>query len=304
MEEESNKQHTNQNVSSEEYPNQLEQSYNTNNQAVVPVVPELKTSPPEFEEYTGEDYCSYCIGIFLCVATFPLSLFCIFHIFQEYERAVIFTLGKVKRKELGPGIHLILPCTDEHKVVDMRTATFDVPPQEILTKDSVTVTINAVVLCSTFDARLRVTKVDNADQATKLLAQSTLRNTMGTKTLAQILTDQDAIASEMLELLDLATDPWGIKVERVEVKDVLLPPQLQRAMAAEAEASRKARAKVIAAEGEMNASLKLKEAADTINDSPAAMQLRYLQTLNTVSAQNNHTVVFPLSLELMRKWAK
>ena len=306
MEEYSNKENTNQNVLNEDYPNpqyKLEQINKTNGQAVVQI-PEIKTATPEFSEYSFADYIVIYISLLFCVALFPLSLFGIFHIVQEYERAVIFRLGKVKGKDVGPGIFLTIPCTDEFKLVDMRTIIFDVPPQEILTKDSVTVTMDAVVYCSTFDASTRVTRVDNADQATKLLAQTTLRNTMGTKTLAQILTDRDTIASEMSEFLDLATDSWGIKVERVEVKDVVLPPQLQRAMAAEAEASREAKAKVIAAEGEMNASLKLKEAADTINDSPNAMQLRYLQTLNTISAQNNQTIVFPLPLELMRKWAK
>ena len=309
MEEDSNKEYNSYNVQNEKYSNeqytneQYTNEQKTNGQAVVQL-PELKNTAPELSKYELGDYCVISIAILLCIATAPLSIFCIFHLVQEYERAVIFRLGKVKGKDVGPGCFLTLPCTDEFKVVDMRTVIFDVPPQEILTKDSVTVAMDAVVYCSTFDACTRVTRVDNADQATKLLAQTTLRNTMGTKTLAQILTDRDTIAAEMSEFLDNATDSWGIKVERIEVKDVVLPPQLQRAMAAEAEASREAKAKVIAAEGEMNASMKLKEAADTMNDSPNAMQLRYLQTLNTISAQNNQTIVFPLPLELMRKWAK
>ena len=147
---------------------------------------------------------------------------------------------------------------------------------------------------------MSVANVTNSDAATRLLAQTILRNMMGTKSLAEILTDREEISHGMSELLDDATDPWGIKVERVEIKDVRLPLQLQRAMAAEAEATREAKAKVIAAEGEMNASLKLKEAADIMADAPNAMQLRFLQTLTSISAEKESTIVFPLPIELMQ----
>merc|ERR1712083_1192156 len=183
--------------------------------------------------------------------------------------------------------------------VDLRTVTFDVPPQEILTKDSVTVAVYAVVYYKIQNPMSAVCNVTNASQSTRLLASTTLRNTLGTKTLQEILADREDIASHILSSLDHATDPWGIRVERVEVKDVRLPQQLQRAMAAEAEASRQARAKVIEAEGEQKASRALKEASDIISSSSSALPLRYLQTLSQIAAERNSTIVFPLPIELM-----
>merc|ERR1719203_2415258 len=208
-------------------------------------------------------------------------------------------LRSLLRGAVGPGLFFIIPCMDQIVVTDLRTVSFDVPPQEILTKDSVTVAVDAVVYFKISNPMAAVCNVNNAPQATKLLASTTLRNTLGTKTLSEILADREQIAGHMLESLDLATDPWGVKVERVEVKDVRLPHQLQRAMAAEAEATREARAKVIAAEGEQKASRALKEASDIITESPAALQLRYLQTLTTISAEKNSTIIFPLPIELL-----
>merc|ERR1712110_291878 len=219
---------------------------------------------------------------------------------QEYERAVIFRLGKVKKGgAVGPGLFFVLPCLDAIQTVDLRTITFDVPPQEILTKDSVTVAVDAVVYFKIFNPMNSVINVQNANQATRLLASTTLRNMMGTKNLHDILADREEIAKTMLAQLDHATDTWGIKVERVEVKDVRLPQQLQRAMAAEAEATREAQAKIIAARGEFDASQALKEASDVINQSPGALQLRYLQTLTAISAEKNSTIVFPLPIDLL-----
>uniref|UniRef100_A0AAQ5YT59 Band 7 domain-containing protein n=1 Tax=Amphiprion ocellaris TaxID=80972 RepID=A0AAQ5YT59_AMPOC len=201
-------------------------------------------------------------------------------------------------------LFFILPCTDSFINVDMRTISFDIPPQEVLTKDSVTVSVDGVVYYRVQNATLAVANITNADAATRLLAQTTLRNVLGTKNLAEILSDREEIAHSMQSTLDDATDDWGIKVERVEIKDVKLPLQLQRAMAAEAEASREARAKVIAAEGEMNASRALKEASLVIAESPSALQLRYLQTLNTIAAEKNSTIIFPLPLEMMHGFIK
>merc|ERR1719187_2066099 len=184
--------------------------------------------------------------------------------------------------------------------VDLRTVSFDVPPQEILTKDSVTVAVDAVVYYKIYNPYISVVNVENASRSTRLLAQTTLRNIMGTKTLAEILSERDAICASMQKVLDAGTDPWGVKVERVEMKDVRLPQQLQRAMAAEAEAAREARAKVISAEGEQKASRALKEAADVMSESSSALQLRYLQTLTQISAEKNSTIIFPLPIELMR----
>ena len=219
---------------------------------------------------------------------------------QQYEKAVIFRLGEIKRKEgAGPGLFTYLPCLDEMIIVDMRTISFDVAPQEILTKDSVTVTVDAVVYYRISDAICSVCNVDDVQKATKLLAQTTLRNMLGTRTLAGILSEREMIAHGMQSTLDEATDPWGVVVERVEVKDVKLPQSLQRAMAAEAEADRDARAKVRAALGELDASKALKEAADVITESPAALQLRYLQTLCTLAAEKNSTIIFPVPIDIM-----
>ncbi|TRY60449.1 hypothetical protein DNTS_028894 [Danionella cerebrum] len=295
-------------------------------------------------------------SIILTLVTLPLSIWMCIKIVKEYERAIIFRLGRILRGGAkGPGLFFILPCTDSFINVDMRTITFDIPPQEVLTKDSVTVSVDGVVyyrvqnatlavanitnadaatrlLAQTTlrnvlgtknlaeilsdlsvdgvvyyrvqNATLAVANITNADAATRLLAQTTLRNVLGTKNLAEILSDREEIAHSMQSTLDDATDDWGIKVERVEIKDVKLPLQLQRAMAAEAEASREARAKVIAAEGEMNASRALKEASLVIAESPSALQLRYLQTLNTIAAEKNSTIIFPLPIDMMQSFMK
>merc|ERR1719215_1930801 len=219
---------------------------------------------------------------------------------QEYQRAVIFRLGRVKKgNAVGPGLFFIIPCLDQIQVVDLRTVSFDVPPQEILTKDSVTVSVDAVVYYKIVSPYAAVCNVTNANQSTKLLASTTLRTVLGTKNLSEILSERDTISNVMKTLLDEATDPWGVRVERVEVKDVRLPVQLQRAMAAEAEAAREARAKVIAAEGEQKASRALKEASEVISESSSALQLRYLQTLNSISAEKNSTIIFPLPTDLI-----
>jgi erythrocyte band 7 integral membrane protein len=220
---------------------------------------------------------------------------------QEYERAVIFRLGRVtKGGARGPGIFFIIPCIDSYTKVDLRTVSFDVPPQEILSRDSVTVAVDAVVYYRINNATAAITNVEDYGRSTRLLAATTLRNVLGTKNLSELLSERDVISHTIQSILDEATDPWGVKVERVEVKDVRLPVQMQRAMAAEAEASRDARAKVIAAQGEQNASRALKEAADVIADSPAALQLRYLQTLTSIAAEKNSTIVFPIPMELFK----
>ncbi|XP_038117932.1 band 7 protein AGAP004871 [Culex quinquefasciatus] len=241
----------------------------------------------------------------LVVLTMPFSLLVCFKVVQEYERAVIFRLGRLMQGGAkGPGIFFILPCIDAYARVDLRTRTYDVPPQEVLTKDSVTVSVDAVVYYRVSNATVSIANVENAHHSTRLLAQTTLRNTMGTRHLHEILSERMTISGSMQLSLDEATEAWGIKVERVEIKDVRLPVQLQRAMAAEAEAAREARAKVIAAEGEQKASRALREASEVIGDSPAALQLRYLQTLNTISAEKNSTIVFPLPIDILTYFMK
>ncbi|XP_060751888.1 stomatin (EPB72)-like 3b isoform X1 [Tachysurus vachellii] len=260
------------------------------------------------ESVPGLGFCGWIIvtlSTFFTVLFFPITIGISLKIIKEYERAVIFRLGRITaKKPKGPGIFFIIPCTDSFVKVDMRTVSFDIPPQEILTKDSVTVSVDGVVYFRVSDPIASVANVNNADYATRLLAQTTLRNVLGTKNLSEVLSDREGISHSMQATLDDATDSWGIKVERVEIKDVKLPHQLQRAMAAEAEATREARAKVIAAEGEMNASRALKEASLVIAESPSALQLRYLQTLNTIAAEKNSTIIFPLPIDMMGHFMK
>ena len=244
----------------------------------------------------------YVISIILFICTFPVSLLVCLKIVQEYERAVIFRVGRlVAGGARGPGIFFILPCIDNYIQVDLRVISFDVPPQEILTRDSVTITVDAVTYFRISNPVASVCTVEDAQRSTKLLAQTTLRNELGTKNLSEVLLERDNISQSIQQILDEATDPWGVKVERVEIKDVRLPQMLQRAMAAEAEASREARAKVIAAEGEMNASRALKEASEIISESPQALQLRYLQTLQSIAAERNSTIIFPLPMDMISR---
>jgi len=240
------------------------------------------------------------ISIFLIIITVPFSLCLCVKVVTEYERAVIFRLGRLRKGgSKGPGIFTVIPCIDTYRCVDLRTVSFDVPPQEILSKDSVTVAVDAVVYYRVFNPTICIANVENFSHSTRLLAATTLRNVLGTKNLAEILSERETISHIMQTSLDDATDPWGVKVERVEIKDVRLPVQLQRAMAAEAEAAREARAKVIAAEGEQKASHSLKEAAMVIQESPSALQLRYLQTLTSISAEKNSTIIFPIPVDII-----
>merc|ERR1719394_639984 len=242
-------------------------------------------------------------SLLLVIFSLPLSLFFVVKVVQEYERAVIFRLGRLLvGGARGPGVFFILPCVDTYEKIDMRSQTFEIPPQEILTKDSVTVFVNAIMYYKVRDATLAVANVDDYSGSARLLAATTLRNVLGTKNLGDILSQRETIAREMQATLDDATEAWGVQVERVEVKDVRVPEQLMRAMAAEAEAAREARVKVIAAEGEHKASRALRQAAEVILDSPAALQLRYLQTLNSISAENNSTIIFPVPIDTLSEF--
>merc|ERR1719402_73839 len=237
----------------------------------------------------------------LVFLTLPLSIWGCVKVVTEYERAVIFRLGRLRSGGArGPGLFFVMPCIDTYKKVDLRTVSFDVPPQEVLSRDSVTVSVDAVVYYRVSNPTMATNNIEDYSHSTRLLAATTLRNVLGTRNLAQVLSEREQISNVMQNALDEATDPWGVKAERVEIKDVRLPVQLQRAMAAEAEAAREARAKVIAAEGEQKASRALRDAAEVISESPSALQLRYLQTLNTISAEKNSTIIFPLPIELLR----
>uniref|UniRef100_A0A914HEX7 Band 7 domain-containing protein n=1 Tax=Globodera rostochiensis TaxID=31243 RepID=A0A914HEX7_GLORO len=261
-----------------------------------------RTSLPA-DDTEPHGFCSSLLIFFsyiLVILTFPITVFACVKIVQQYERAVIFRVGKLKRGgAVGPGLFFIIPCIDEYRNVDMRTMSFDVPPQEILCKDSVTVTVDAVIYFRVFDATKAVVNIEDAAMSTKLLAQTMLRSVLGTRTLSEMLSKRDEVNIQIQKVLDEPTDNWGVRVERVEVKDVRLPRDMQRAMAAEAEAGREARAKVVAAEGEKRASLALRDAASVISETPAALQLRYLQTLNTISAERNSTIIFPFPIDFL-----
>uniref|UniRef100_A0A0N4ZGI6 PHB domain-containing protein n=1 Tax=Parastrongyloides trichosuri TaxID=131310 RepID=A0A0N4ZGI6_PARTI len=236
------------------------------------------------------------------VFTMPFSLFFCVKIVQEYKRMVVYRLGRLRgRKEIGPGIVLILPCIDEHHTIDLRTMSYDVPSQEMLTKDSVTVSVDAAVYFRTQDPVATIARVADAHLSTKQLAQTTLRNILGTRTLSEIMAEREGIALQAQEVLDGGTFVWGIKVERVEIKDIRLPRELCRVLAAEAEASRNADARCVSAKGELDSSLCLKKAADKLSETSSAIQLRYLQTLTKISRLHNHTIVLPIPIEIIRK---
>ncbi|NWR73541.1 STML3 protein, partial [Centropus unirufus] len=240
------------------------------------------------------------LSFLLVLITFPISIWACIKVIREYERAVVFRLGRILSKQAkGPGLILILPCTDTFIKVDLRTVTCNIPPQEILTKDAVTTQVDGVVYYRIHSAISAVANVADVHSATFLLAQATLRKVLGTQSLAQLLACREEITHSIKAILDSATETWGIKVARVEIKDVKIPVALQRTMAAEAEATREARAKVVAAEGEMNASKTLKQASMVLAESPAGLQLRYLQALTTLAAENNSTIVFPLPINLL-----
>jgi len=217
-------------------------------------------------------------------------------ILKEYERGVIFRLGRVIGYK-GPGLILLIPVIDKMVRVSLRTIVMDVPSQDVITKDNVSVKVNAVVYFRVLDPQNAIIEIENYLYATSQLAQTTLRSVLGESDLDDLLSERDKINQQLQEIIDRATDPWGIKVSMVEIKHVDLPTEMQRAMAAQAEAERERRAKVIAAEGEFQASTRLSEAAEILSKNPAAIQLRYLQTLNTIAAENNSTTIFPIPMD-------
>ena len=221
-------------------------------------------------------------------------------IVNEYERGVVFRLGRVSAGNLkGPGLRLLLPFIDRMIKVDLRTVTHDVPPQEVITKDNVTIKVNAVIYFNVMNPIDAVLKIANHYMATSLFAQTTLRNILGQHELDEILAEREKIGASLQRIIDEATDAWGIKVSAVEIKDIELPEVMRRAMARQAEAERERRAKIIAADAELQASTKLGEAADVLTRSPNAIQLRYMQTLVEIGAEKNTTVVFPLPIDLL-----
>ena len=219
---------------------------------------------------------------------------------REYERGVIFRLGRLNSPPRGPGIFFLIPIVDKMVRVDLRTVTLNIPPQEVITKDNVPVRVNAVAYFRIIDPERAIVQVENYMVATSQIAQTTLRSVLGQHVLDELLSERDKINAILQEIIDEATSPWGIKVSIVEVKDVEIPAGMQRAMARQAEAERERRAKVIAAEGEFQASERLKDAANVMAENPIALQLRFLQTMLEISSERSTTMILPLPLELLR----
>jgi len=219
---------------------------------------------------------------------------------REYERGVVFRLGRLLMPPKGPGLFFLIPIVDKMVRVDLRTVTLNVPPQEVITKDNVPVRVNAVAYFRIIEPANAIVQVENFMVATSQIAQTTLRSVLGQHQLDELLAERDKINLILQQIIDEATSPWGIKVSIVEIKDVEIPTGMQRAMARQAEAERERRAKIIAAEGEFQASERLKDAANVISVNPTALQLRYLQTLIEMSAERTQTIILPLPLELLK----
>jgi len=239
----------------------------------------------------------------LAIVLLLLFLSAAIKVLREYERGVIFRLGRVINTK-GPGLIIIIPIVDKLIRVSLRLVAMDVPPQDVITRDNVSVKVNAVIYFRVMEPNNAIVEVENYLFATSQLAQTTLRSVCGQVELDELLAERDKINTTLQSILDKHTDPWGIKVSNVEVKHIDLPQEMQRAMAKQAEAERERRAKVINAEGEHQAASKLKLAAEIIEDFPYALQLRYLQTLREVSAENNSTTLFPIPIDLFKPFFK
>jgi regulator of protease activity HflC (stomatin/prohibitin superfamily) len=233
-----------------------------------------------------------------------LFLFAAVKVAREYERGVIFRLGRLLPEPKGPGLFILIPIIDRMVRVDLRTVTLNVPPQEVITKDNVPVRVNAVAYFRIVDANDSVVQIENYMVATSQISQTTLRSVLGQHVLDELLSERDKINVILQAIIDEATSPWGIKVSVVEVKDVEIPAGMQRAMARQAEAERERRAKIISAEGEFQASERLKDAAAVMAQEPITVQLRYLQTLLEIGSANNSTIVFPIPIDLLTALSK
>lgn len=241
-------------------------------------------------------------GLFTTVAILVLVIFFLFaalRILKEYERGVIFRLGRIINAK-GPGLIILIPIIDKMLKVSLRLVAMDVDPQDVITRDNVSVKVNAVIYFRVIDPVKAIVEVENYSYAMSQLAQTTLRSVCGQAELDDLLSEREKINTELQEILDTHTDPWGIKVATVELKHIDLPTDMQRAMARQAEAERERRAKVINAEGEFQAAAKLSEASVIIEKHPIALQLRYLQTMAEISTEGNSTIIFPLPIELFR----
>lgn len=241
-------------------------------------------------------------GLWIIVVFLFIFIMSALKVLKEYQRGVVFRLGKVIGLK-GPGLIIVWPIIDSMRKVDLRVIAMDVPPQDVITRDNVSIKVNAVAYYRVVDPIKAILEVTNFMYATNQLAQTTLRSVLGEATLDELLAERDDINSKLQGILDRMTDPWGIKVGAVEVKHVDLPEEMQRVMAKEAEAERDRRAKIIRADAEFQAARKLADAAKIIDESPTALQLRYLQTLGDIAVENNSTIAFPIPLEMLRPFA-
>ncbi len=239
------------------------------------------------------------LGVVVLVVLFILAS--AVRIVNEYERGVIFRLGRVQGTAKGPGLFFLIPIVDRMVKIDLRTVSMSVPPQEVITRDNVPARVDAVLYFRVIDPNRAVIEVENYVLATSQISQTTLRSVLGQKDLDDLLTNRETINEELQSIIDDHTEPWGIKVSVVEVKDVEIPQQMQRAMARQAESERERRAKIIAAEGEYQASQRLRQAADRL-ESPTALQLRLFQTLSEIASENNSTVILPVPIDLFRPY--
>src|SRR5829696_462257 len=239
------------------------------------------------------------IALVVVVVVVASFLYSAVKVVKEYERGVIFRLGRVQGGPKGPGLFLLLPLVDRMVKIDLRTVTMDVPPQDVITRDNVPARVNAVIYFRVVDPNRSVIEVENHVLATSQISQTTLRSVLGQKDLDDLLTNREAINNELQNIIDEQTEPWGIKVSVVEVKDVEIPQQMQRAMARQAESERERRAKIIAAEGEYQAAERLRQAADRL-ESPTALQLRLFQTMGEIATEQNSTIILPVPIDLFR----
>ncbi len=243
-------------------------------------------------------------GLGVALAVLVMFLVNAIKILPEYERGVVFRLGRLRDQDYGPGLFLIIPFVDRMVRVSLRTVVHDVPPQDVITKDNVSIKVNAVVYFRVMNPRKAVVEVENYHYATSQLSQTTLRSVLGQVELDGLLSEREKINHELQTILDKQTDPWGIKVSAVEVKHVDLPESMQRAIATQAEAEREKRAKIIHAEGENQAAQQLSAAAVTMSANPVTLQLRYLQTLTEIASERNSTLVFPLPVEMLQAFTR
>ncbi|XP_020815761.1 band 7 protein AGAP004871 [Drosophila serrata] len=262
----------------------------------------VKTSenvPPSCMEKTF-----YVLSLIMIAILLPWSLLCCIRVLNEFQRGVVMRLGRLRPKPCGPGVIFLVPCIDVLRIVDMRTSSFSLERQEILTRDMVTISIDGVVYFSIKSPYDAIMQVSDAQDAVEKLSMTTLRNVAGTHKLMDLLASKEYLSSQIEAILYTTTEAWGVRVERVEIKEIFMPEQLKRALAVEQEAMREAKAKVAAAQGERDAVTALKEAADIMETNPISLQLRYLQTLNTICNDQTRSYVFPFPVDIVKRMMK